>query len=155
VADPTVPGADIRVDARLTSAPGAGPATGSSAASNSDGELAPLLATAVFALPLSRAPRAVLRATDPDGRVRDFGIEASDLTIGRAADNDLVARDVRVSRHHGRIVGRHGTLVYVDLGSTNGSRVNGEAVTEVVLGVGDRLEIGDTVLILEEGAAPA
>jgi pSer/pThr/pTyr-binding forkhead associated (FHA) protein len=71
------------------------------------------------------------------------------LTIGRADDNDLVTRDSRVSRHHGRIVGRRGTLVYADLGSTNGSKVNGEAVTEVVLGVGDQLQIGDTALVLE------
>ena len=75
--------------------------------------------------------------------------EAGGLTIGRADDNDLVARDGRVSRHHGRIVGRRGTLVYVDLGSTNGSRVNGESVNEVVLGIGDRLEIGDTELVVE------
>ena len=50
-----------------------------------------------------------------------------------------------MSRHHGRIAGRRGTLVYTDLGSTNGSRVNGVPVTEVVLGVGDRIEVGDTV----------
>jgi hypothetical protein len=156
VADPSVPHADIRVDAQLTSARGAGPASGSSEASHSDkNEPSPLLATAVFALPPSRTPRAVLHVTDPDGRERDFGIEASDITIGRADDNDLVARDVRVSRHHGRIVGRHGTLVYLDLGSTNGSRVNGESVTAVVLGVGDRLEVGDTALIVGEGGARA
>jgi pSer/pThr/pTyr-binding forkhead associated (FHA) protein len=39
--------------------------------------------------------------------------------------------------------------VYVDLGSTNGSRVNGESVSEVVLGVGDQIEIGETTLLLE------
>ena len=78
--------------------------------------------------------------TDPDGRTRRSSIGGRrGLTIGRADDNDLVARDGRVSRHHGRIAGRRGTLVYADLGSTNGSRVNGEPVTEVVLGVGDRL----------------
>ena len=58
------------------------------------------------------------------------------LRIGRAPDNDLVLGDGRVSRRHGRIAGRLGTLVYTDLGSTNGSRVNGEAVIEVVLGPG-------------------
>ena len=76
-----------------------------------------------------RTPRAVLRVTDPDGRVRDVVVEPGGLTIGRATDNDLVALDGRVSRHHGRIVGRRGTLVYADLGSTNGSRVNGVPVT--------------------------
>jgi pSer/pThr/pTyr-binding forkhead associated (FHA) protein len=76
------------------------------------------------------------------------------VTIGRATDNDLVAADGRVSRHHGRIIGRRGTLVYSDLGSTNGSRVNGVPVTEVVLGVGDRLEVGDTALVVEVAGAP-
>ena len=44
---------------------------------------------------------------------------------------------------------RRGTLVYTDLQSTNGSRVNGTTVEEVVLGVGDRIELGDTLLIVE------
>lgn len=57
--------------------------------------------------------------------------------------------DSRVSRHHGRLNARRGTLVYSDLGSTNGSRVNGVRVSEVVLGEGDRIEIGDTVLVVE------
>jgi len=111
-------------------------------------------ATRVFSIPRPTAPRAVLRVTDPDGRVRDVVVEPGGLTIGRATDNDLVAVDGRVSRHHGRIVGRRGTLVYSDLGSTNGSRVNGVLVTEVVLGVGDRLEVGDTALVVEVAGAP-
>ena len=75
--------------------------------------------------------------------------DGSSLTIGRAADNDLVLADGRVSRHHARITGRRGTLVYTDLGSTNGSRVNGAPVGELVLGAGDRIELGDTTLIVE------
>ena len=82
-------------------------------------------------------------------------MDGGSLTIGRAEDNDLVARDARVSRHHGRIVGRRGTLVYLDLGSTNGSKVNGDAVTEVVLGIDDRLEVGDTILVLDVAGEPA
>ena len=42
---------------------------------------------------------------------------------------------------------------YRDLRSTNGSRVNGEPVSEVVLGVGDRLEVGGTVIQIE-GSEP-
>ena len=67
---------------------------------------------------------------------RTVDVDGTDLTIGRAADNDLVLADGRVSRHHGRLTGRRGTLVYTDLGSTNGSRVNGVAVGELVLGDG-------------------
>ena len=73
------------------------------------------------------------------------------MRIGRAPDNDLILGDGRVSRHHGRIAGRLGTLVYTDLGSTNGSRVNGEAVIEVVLGPGDRILVGDTTLEVRLG----
>jgi pSer/pThr/pTyr-binding forkhead associated (FHA) protein len=46
-------------------------------------------------------------------------------------------------------VSRRGTLVFTDLGSTNGSRVNGNPVGEVVLGTGDRIEIGDSLLVVE------
>jgi len=78
-------------------------------------------------------------------------IVAGVMRIGRAPDNDLILGDGRVSRHHGRIAGRLGTLVYTDLGSTNGSRVNGEAVIEVVLGPGDRILVGDTTLEVRLG----
>jgi hypothetical protein len=150
LADPTVERTDIRVDARFAEAvagrSGHGPVALSPEHDTTDG-LDPTM-TRFFTVPRPRTPRAVLRVTDPDGKTREVAIDG-DLTIGRATDNDLVAIDVRVSRHHGRISGRRGTLVYTDLGSTNGSRVNDVAVTEVVLGVGDRLEIGDTSIIVE------
>jgi hypothetical protein len=151
VVDHTVQHADIRVDARWARGQARDPGSASPGSSEGPGPAGPIdpTATAVFSLPQSFAPRAVLHVTDPDGRTREVAVEAGGLTIGRAEDNDLVARDSSVSRHHGRIVGRRGTLVYLDLGSTNGSKCNGEPITEVVLGVGDRLEIGDTALVLE------
>jgi hypothetical protein len=105
--------------------------------------------TMVFAVPRPTAPAARLRivATDGDERMCEF--DGTGLTIGRSADNDLVLADSGVSRHHARISGRRGTLVYADLASTNGSRVNGVPVGELVLGVGDRIELGDTVIIVE------
>jgi pSer/pThr/pTyr-binding forkhead associated (FHA) protein len=48
---------------------------------------------------------------------------------------------------------RDGVLILTDLGSTNGTRVNGHRITEVVLGAGDRIEIGETSLVID--AAPA
>jgi hypothetical protein len=105
--------------------------------------------TMVFTVPRPAAPRARLRVRTPDGETRTVDVDGTDLTIGRAADNDLVLADGRVSRHHGRLTGRRGTLVYLDLGSTNGSRVNGVVVGELVLGVGDRLELGDSVIVVE------
>jgi hypothetical protein len=105
--------------------------------------------TMVFTVPRPSAPAARLRIVGRDGDDRVYEFDGSGLTIGRAADNDLVIPDGRVSRHHARIVGRRGTLVYADLGSTNGSRVNGVPVGELVLGAGDRIEIGDTMIVVE------
>jgi hypothetical protein len=155
VADPVVAHADIRVEARFAAPTRAERATAPEGSADEGEQESPVdpTATAVFTVPQAQFPRAVLQVTDPDGRSREMVVAASGLTIGRADDNDLVARDVRVSRHHGRIVGRRGTLVYVDLGSTNGSKVNGEPVAEVVLGVGDRLDVGDTTLVLEVEAS--
>ena len=162
-ADAHVQRADIRVEARFADPPSAhggdseAPGAGSGAASTAGdprGLSGDPTATRVFRLPQPTSPRAAVAVTDPDGRIRRFTIGGGGLTIGRAEDNDLVARDTRVSRHHGRIAGRRGTLVYLDLGSTNGSRVNGEPVTEVVLGVGDRLEVGATTIVVEGAGAP-
>ncbi|HET7496460.1 MAG TPA: DUF3662 and FHA domain-containing protein [Candidatus Limnocylindrales bacterium] len=105
--------------------------------------------TMVFTVPRPSAPTARLRVIDREGIEAVHEFDGAGLTIGRSADNDLVLPDGRVSRHHARIVGRRGTLVYADLGSTNGSRVNGVAVGELVLGIGDRIEVGDTIIIVE------
>ncbi len=165
--DARVQHADVRVEAHFAESPSERstgielPQVGAEAASaarpgsigGADAAIDPT-ATRIFKLPQPSGPRAVVLVTDPDGRKRRFTIGGGGLTIGRADDNDLVARDTRVSRHHGRIAGRRGTLVYLDLGSTNGSRVNGEPVTEVVLGVGDRLEVGATTIVVEGAGAP-
>lgn len=96
------------------------------------------------------AARALLRVSEPGRREREVRVEGVPLTLGRAPDNGLVILDARVSRHHGRFRGRNGTLVYSDLGSLNGTRVNGVRVDEIVLGIGDRLQVGDAVVIVEQ-----
>jgi Protein of unknown function (DUF3662)/Inner membrane component of T3SS, cytoplasmic domain len=139
VADPTVDRSDIAVDARF-----ADPIAGRVGDEASLSELDPT-STRVFVVPRPTAPSARLVINGPGNPDRVVRI-AGALRIGRAPDNDLILMDGRVSRHHGRIGGRLGTLVYTDLGSTNGSRVNGEPVIEVVLGSGDRILVGDTTL---------
>lgn len=106
--------------------------------------------TLVFRRPVPAPARAVLRVIARDGTEETVEVDGSPLTVGRAQDNRLVLADPRVSRHHGRLQARRGTLVYRDLGSTNGTRVNGVRVDEVVLGAGDRLLLGDTVLVVEQ-----
>jgi hypothetical protein len=105
--------------------------------------------TLVFRRPAPDAARALLRVWAPDGSERTVEVDGTPLTIGRSRDSGLVLADARVSRQHGRLQARRGTLVYTDLASTNGSRVNGIRVDEIALGVGDRLLLGDTVLVVE------
>ena len=105
--------------------------------------------TLVFRRPSPQPVRAILRVFGPGGQERTIEVDGIPLTIGRSTDNVLVLVDGRVSRRHGRLQARRGTLVYTDLGSTNGSRVNGIRVDEIVLGEGDRLQIGDTVMVVE------
>ena len=105
--------------------------------------------TLVYRRPIVDAPKALLREIRPNGAERAITVEGAVLTIGRGTDNGLVLDDARVSRHHGRLQARRGTLVYTDTGSTNGTRVNGLVVDEIVLGPGDRLQLGDTILVVE------
>ena len=162
-ADPGIGSAEVVVQARFVDDDGVRDATGGGTPFGVGGSgqpLAPDLAfpeltpeqltrTMVFQVPYAEAPVAILREYGPDGAQREITIDGRPMTVGRSVDNAIVVRDSRVSRHHGRLQGRQGALVYSDLGSTNGSRVNGVAIDEVVLGEGDRIEIGDTVLVVE------
>src|SRR5512143_1349726 len=109
--------------------------------------------THVFEIPMVRAPQVVLEIREPGGVPRRIPLSGAPIRIGRAPECELVVKDSRVSRRHARLHARDGVLVLTDLGSTNGTRVNGHRVTEVVLGAGDRIQIGDTSLVIE--AAPA
>ena len=105
--------------------------------------------TMVFRKPAPPAARAILRVCAADGSESTIEVDGTPLDIGRSTDNRLVLADARVSRRHGRLQARRGALVYTDLGSTNGSRVNGIRVDEIALGMGDRVQVGDTVLVVE------
>jgi hypothetical protein len=155
VADPAVAVGEVRVAARFadpdrSSRPAAEPATNGEAAPD---DVHQPTRTMVFQVPVVEGPMARLREIRPDGTQREVDVDGALLTIGRASDNGLVIHDSRISRHHARLQVRRGTLVLTDLGSTNGSRVNGSRVDEVVLGEGDRIELGDTVLVVESVSA--
>ena len=139
---------DIQVDAQFQDA-GADASAGVSGAEGANGPAVVSDRTMVFSIPQPDAPVAILRELRPDGSEREVSLDGRPLTIGRATDNGLVIQDSRVSRHHARLQARRGTLVLSDLGSTNGSRVNGVTVQEVVLGPGDRIQLGDTVLVVD------
>jgi len=71
------------------------------------------------------------------------------ITIGRLPESTIVLHDSNASRRHAEIRRSGSDVVVVDLDSTNGTRVNGATIRERVLGDGDQVVIGTTVLRFE------
>jgi len=77
-------------------------------------------------------------------------VNAVTFTIGREADCDLVLADPQVSRHHASIEQRPDGIVVEDLGSANGTLVDGVRLAgPQALRGGERLQMADTVLVVE------
>ena len=72
--------------------------------------------------------------------------DEGELIIGRAADLDVVLVEDMVSRKHAKLVGSGDTLIVIDLGSTNGTFVNGEKVRRAALKKYDRVLVGTSIL---------
>ncbi|HEV3189535.1 MAG TPA: sigma 54-interacting transcriptional regulator, partial [Polyangiaceae bacterium] len=70
------------------------------------------------------------------------------LTIGKAPDNDLVLSDDTVSRHHCELTRAEGGVKVRDLGSTNGTKVQGARVSEAILQPGTVLKVGEVEISL-------
>ncbi|MBP1635064.1 MAG: transporter ATP-binding/permease protein [Acidobacteria bacterium] len=76
-------------------------------------------------------------------------------TLGRAAQADFVVDATLVSRLHCRFsAGAAGELEVEDLGSTNGTWVNGQRVERAPLAPGDRVRVGELVLLVEGAVRP-
>jgi pSer/pThr/pTyr-binding forkhead associated (FHA) protein len=76
-----------------------------------------------------------------------------ELILGREADSaDLVLDDPGVSRRHARVLPENGGVIVEDLGSSNGTYVNGRRISgPVEVGAGDEVQLGATVLGVEGG----
>jgi two-component system cell cycle response regulator len=72
------------------------------------------------------------------------------LMIGRAPEADLTLSDQMISWHHARIEDRGDGFALYDLGSTNGTTVNGETRAEFLLKPGDRIVFGATAVSFEK-----
>ena len=91
----------------------------------------------------------------PDRAPLKLGREKPEVTIGRAPGNDIVLEDSSLSRNHARFVLREGQAYLEDLGSRNGTMVNGERIQESRLVTpGDEILFGRMSLRLEKGADP-
>jgi two-component system cell cycle response regulator len=96
------------------------------------------------ALPLG----CLLVARAPRGIGQTYRLTKSETIIGRGAGVDLFLEDDGMSRRHAKIqVTQDGDYWLVDLGSTNGSYVNGNRVVSWKLSNGDRIELGAVVVL--------
>ena len=88
------------------------------------------------------------------GEERSYPITGS-LVIGRAEDADVQIPHPRVSRHHASLVPTPGGLMFMDLGSANGSRVNGREIeprVPVAVRAGDVLALAECEIRIGDAA---
>ena len=119
----------------------------------------------VLALALALRRELLLRGSRSDERApadllvvepHETGFEAGERipllaqsSIGRSGENDIVLTDTFVSSEHARLSWNGRGWVVTDLGSTNGTRVNGKQVTRAIpVNAGDTLEFGRVKLKL-------
>ncbi len=141
IADEETRRGEIRVAANVTDGRGARVADATPMPVSSD--------TMVFSRPdVGQAPesarRAYLLVSTRGSRPVQFDLGGALIGIGRASDNDVILDDPMVSRHHCQLKLQHGAYSFADLGSRNGSTVNGQPVSQIALGPGDVIRVGDT-----------
>ena len=82
---------------------------------------------------------------------KTFALDGDVLTIGREASNQIAINDAEISRKHSQLVLQGGKYVLTDLGSTNGTFVNGQRLTgQHVLQPGEVISLGEQISLLFE-----
>jgi pSer/pThr/pTyr-binding forkhead associated (FHA) protein len=85
-----------------------------------------------------------------DRKIDELLVKRDTLNIGRKVDNDIRLEDITVSSHHARLQNQHDGLYIEDLGSTNGTYVNGDPIRKKRLASGDVILIGKYTIRFEQ-----
>jgi pSer/pThr/pTyr-binding forkhead associated (FHA) protein/tetratricopeptide (TPR) repeat protein len=91
----------------------------------------------------------ILEFPHADG-ARAYDIVDAEIAIGRSQNCHVVLEDKKSSRKHAIILQKDGKFLLRDLGSSNGTLVNGERVDERELSSGDEIQIGDTRFLFKK-----
>jgi pSer/pThr/pTyr-binding forkhead associated (FHA) protein len=99
--------------------------------------------------------QAVLVMFRNDGERRSFSISREMTVIGRRQDCDLMIPLGEISRKHCRIIRDGDSLRLEDLGSSNGTFLNGRRVQESALEAGDTIQVGPVAFVIQIDGVPA
>ena len=89
------------------------------------------------------------KLTDPTGRAH--ALTGDVTTIGRAVENEIVISGKRVSREHACVRREGWRVILEDLGSTNGTFLNEQRISEPVqLRDGDHIKVGDVLFVFQQ-----
>lgn len=145
---------EFRVEASLSADPDV-PGPGVSTRDRSDQDMSD-----TRAVPSNTADRLGLAnagaelVVQEEGKAKEtISITKEPVVIGRLSTSDVVLSDPNVSRRHAEIRRDAGKWVLIDLGSTNGTVVNGKLAREHPLKDGDKLTFGKTELVFKEKRA--
>lgn len=86
----------------------------------------------------------VIRGNDQGTR---FELEGETVGLGRDSGNTVQLHDTEVSRHHAELQRTENTYLLVDLGSSNGTFVNGKRTQQHRLATGDQVQMGSTLML--------
>ena len=102
---------------------------------------------------ISQSFQLVMKSGPTPGKI--FPLDRNEINLGRDISNQILINDAEVSRHHLRLILQAGGYVIEDLGSTNGTFVNGQRLVGLrTLHSGDTITAGENVSLVFETVPP-